>query len=208
MIASLVPTLLLVGLLLQHTDGGETPAIRAHGDRTPDLQTQGRDAASLQGDGRQTPGQQAAGRETSGLQTDGRETPGLHSDGRQPDGGPGAYEGPSDSAAAAFRAAVRRLTSREFEQRNLRRRELQRRGYAAILHELLRRNGLGAFLTMVKTKAQLDLHLPQNTLTVTLPVHGPRSGDPRLQIFSPPVRPPMAFPLVEDRRFPEDPWKK
>ncbi|HSQ75728.1 MAG TPA: hypothetical protein VLT13_09245 [Bacteroidota bacterium] len=114
----------------------------------------------------------------------------------------------SDSDAAAFNAAMRRLTSDEFEQRKARRLELQRRGYAAILHDLLRRNGPGAFLAMVRTKAQLDIHLPQNTLMVTVPVLGPPPGDPRLQIFAPPSTPPMAFPLIEDRRFPENPWRK
>lgn len=114
----------------------------------------------------------------------------------------------SDSAAAAFRAALRRLTSDEFEQRNARRLEFQRRGYAAILHELLRRNAAGAFLAMVRTKAQLDIHLPQNTLTVTVPVVGPPPGDPRFEIFAPPPAAPMSFPLIEDRRFPENPWRK
>jgi len=114
----------------------------------------------------------------------------------------------SDSAAAAFHAAVRRLTSDEFEQRKARRLELQRRGYAAILHDLLRRNAVGAFLAMVRTKAQLDIHLPQNTLIVKVPVLGPPPGDPRLAIFAPPSTPPMSFPLIEDRRFPENPWRK
>lgn len=114
----------------------------------------------------------------------------------------------SDSAAAAFRTALRRLTSDEFEQRNARRLEFQRRGYAAILHELLRRNAAGAFLAMVRTKAQLDIHLPQNTLVVTVPVAGPPPGDPRFEIFAPPPTAPMAFPLIEDRRFPENPWRK
>jgi len=114
----------------------------------------------------------------------------------------------SDSAAAAFHAAVRRLTSVEFEQRKARRLEFQRRGYATILHELLRQNGPGAFLAMVRTKAQLDIYLPQNTLMVTVPVLGPPSGDPRLEIFAPPSTPPMSFPLIEDRRFPENPWRK
>ncbi len=114
----------------------------------------------------------------------------------------------SDSAAAAFHAALRRLTSDEFEQRNARRLDFQRRGYAAILHELLRRNAAGAFLAMVRTKAQLDIHLPQNTLMVTVPVLGPPPGDPRFEIFAPPPTAPMAFPLIEDRRFPENPWRK
>jgi len=115
---------------------------------------------------------------------------------------------PTDSDAAAFRAAMRRMSSPEFERRKVRRLELQRRGYAAILHELLRRRGLGAFLAMVRTKAQLDIHLPQNTLVVTVPVLGPPPGDPRLQIFAPPSSPPMGIPLIEDRRFPENPWRK
>ena len=126
----------------------------------------------------------------------------------QGEAGASALTENSDSAAAAFRAALRRLTSDEFEQRNARRLEFQRRGYAAILHELLRRNAPGAFLAMVRTKAQLDIHLPQNTLMVTVPVVGPPRGDPRFEIFAPSPTAPMAFPLIEDRRFPENPWRK
>lgn len=114
----------------------------------------------------------------------------------------------TDSAAAAFRAATRRLTSPEFELRKATRLEFQQRGYASILHEVLRRNALGAFLAMIKSKAQLDLHLPSNTLVVTVPINAPPRGDPRFEIFSAPSTPPLQFPLVEDRRFPENPWKK
>jgi hypothetical protein len=101
-----------------------------------------------------------------------------------------------------------RLTSPEFEQRKATRLAFQRRGYAGILHEVLRRNALGAFLALIKSKAQLDVHLPSNTLVVTVPVNAPPRGDPRFQIFAPPSAPPWQFPLVENRTFPANPWKK
>jgi hypothetical protein len=117
--------------------------------------------------------------------------------------------GVTDSAATAFRAAVARLTSPEFEQRKARRLELQRRGYASILRRSCARDVWGAILALLKMEAQLDYHLPSNTLMTTIwmdPVpqvqHGPGSlvqpSGPRYQ----------QFPLIEDRRFPKDPWRK
>ncbi|MCC6397905.1 MAG: hypothetical protein IT282_12880, partial [Bacteroidetes bacterium] len=63
---------------------------------------------------------------------------------------------PKDSAAQAFADAVRRLSSPELEARKLHRLALQRRGYASILHEVLRRDALGSLFSTIRTKAQLD----------------------------------------------------
>ncbi|MCC6398697.1 MAG: hypothetical protein IT282_16905 [Bacteroidetes bacterium] len=114
---------------------------------------------------------------------------------------------PKDSAAEAFANAVRRLTSRELEARKLHRLTLQRRGYAAILHDVLRRDALGALFATIRTKAQLDIHLPQNTLYAYIPVRTPDHTS-QFQVFSPPASGPMKIPLFEDKSFPEDPWRK
>lgn len=114
---------------------------------------------------------------------------------------------PDDSTAEAFRHAVRRMSSPELEARKVHRLALQRRGYAAILHEVLRRDPIAALFTTVRTKAQLDIHLPQNTLYVFVPVNAPERTS-KFQVFSPPASGPMMIPLFEDRSFPEDPWRK
>lgn len=115
----------------------------------------------------------------------------------------------TDSAAAAYRAAIARLTSPAFEQRKARRLELQRRGYAAMLHHTVARDAWGAVFALFKMEAQLDLHLPSNTLVATVfmdqpapPSRGPASLTPPA-----PARY-VQYPLVEDRRFPLDPWHK
>ncbi len=126
---------------------------------------------------------------------------------RQQDSGTHTITTPSESAAVAYRDALQRMTSRELESRKKERLTLQRRGYAAILHDVLRRDGLGALMAMAKTKAHLDIHLPQNTLILTVPVEAPRRVS-KFQIFSAPPSPPLQIPLHEDRTFPADPWHK
>jgi hypothetical protein len=115
----------------------------------------------------------------------------------------------TDSAAAAYNAAIARLTSPEFEQRKARRLELQRRGYASVLHRSLARDAWGAVLSLLKMEAQLDFHLPSNTLVTTVYLDQPPAL-PRgpASLSAPPPTKYMQFPLIEDRRFPLDPWHK
>ena len=114
---------------------------------------------------------------------------------------------PDDSAAEAFRHAVRHMSSPELEERKANRLTLQRRGYAAVLHDVVRRDPIGALFATIRTKAQLDIHLPQNTLYAIVPVNAPGNTS-KFQVFSPPASGPMMIPLFEDRSFPEDPWRK
>lgn len=114
----------------------------------------------------------------------------------------------TDSAAAAFRAALGHLTSPEFEQRKTRRLELQRRGYADVLHRSVARDVWGAMLSFMKMKAQLDFHLPSNTLVINvctqrLPARRDAAG-----VYISPYERYEQYPLIEDRRFPKDPWRK
>lgn len=117
--------------------------------------------------------------------------------------------GVTDSAAAAFRAAVGQLTSPAFEQRKARRLELQRRGYASILHRAVARDPWGAVLALLKMEAQLDYHLPSNTLVTTVAMDPPPSPSRGPASLAPPATTRyIQFPLIEDRRFPRDPWLK
>lgn len=115
----------------------------------------------------------------------------------------------TDSAAAAYNAAIARLTSPEFEQRKARRLALQRRGYSSVLHHALARDAWGAVLALFKMEAQLDYHLPSNTLVTTVYLDQP-AVLPRgpASLSAPPPTKYVQFPLIEDRRFPPDPWRK
>ena len=115
----------------------------------------------------------------------------------------------TDSAAAAYRAAISRLTSPEFEHRKAQRLALQRRGYAAMLHRTLARDAWGAVITLLRMRAQLDFHLPANTLVATVPIDQPETvarGPASLSAPTPTKY--IQIPLIEDRRFPMDPWHK
>ena len=114
----------------------------------------------------------------------------------------------TDSAAAAFRAAMSRLSSPEFEKRKARRLELQRRGFASILHRTLARDAWGAVLALLKMDAQLDYHLPSNTLMTTVLVQRLPSRKDASGVYVKPYERYEQYPLIEDRRFPKDPWHK
>jgi hypothetical protein len=114
----------------------------------------------------------------------------------------------TDSAAAAYRAALARLSSPELEHRKAARLALQRKGYAAILHHSLQRDVWGALLSVLKMQAQLDFHLPVNTLVTTIYVQSPGVRKDPSPLYQPPSSAPVQVPLLEDRRFPRDPWHK
>jgi hypothetical protein len=113
----------------------------------------------------------------------------------------------ADPSVSAFHRAMSRLTTPEFEQRKRNRRTLQQHGYALMLQDVIQHDGLSALFSYLRMRAQLDFHLPQNTLMVFVPVVQP----PPPGLHLPPVTgapsSPMGFPLVEDRTFPHDPWK-
>ena len=106
----------------------------------------------------------------------------------------------------SFQDAIRHLTTPELEQRKKNRREFQQRHYAEVLYELTLIDAPGALLASVRSQTQLELQLPSNSLTVTIPVKQP--PPPRLGMpgFTGQPSAPMVVPLFEDRRFPADPW--
>jgi hypothetical protein len=124
-------------------------------------------------------------------------------------GGTGSVDAHQDSLAAAVRAAMAQMTTPELEARKARRLTLQRQGYASILSQTLRHDGLWALLTYTRTSLQLEYSLPRNTLVVYVPVRQPtiRRDSSAFQPLSARSGP-MAVPLPEDRSFPEDPWRK
>lgn len=122
--------------------------------------------------------------------------------------GADAFVSTGTAEQQGFREAVRRLRTPEFERRVIARRRMQQRHYAEVLYEMALGDAPGAMLTTLRSRAQLKLQLPDNTLYVSIPVEqppAPRSGLPG-STGSP--SPPMSIPLPEDRTFPVDPWSR
>lgn len=113
-----------------------------------------------------------------------------------------------DSLAAAVRAAIAGMTTPELEDRKARRRLLQQHGYASILSQTLRSDGLWSLIMYTRVSLQLEYSLPRNTLFVYVPIRQPASRDSTGGHFTTFRSGPMAVPLHEDRSFPEDPWKR
>jgi len=120
----------------------------------------------------------------------------------------GEKVGYADSNVAAFHRAIAGLTTPEFEQRKRTRRLLQQHAYVLMLQDMVRRDGLSALISYLKMRAQLDFHLPQNTLMLFVPVVQPPQPGRHLPPVTGAPSSPMGFPLVEDRSFPPDPWKR
>ncbi len=112
-----------------------------------------------------------------------------------------------DSLAAAVRTAMAGMTTPELEARRARRRHMQQHGYASVLSQTLRSDGLWALVMYARTSLKLEYSLPRNTLYVYVPVRQPAARDSTGEHFAVFRSGPMAVPLREDRSFPEDPWK-
>jgi hypothetical protein len=118
--------------------------------------------------------------------------------------------GTLDSAAATLRRELAGLTSPELERRRAYRRIIQQRGYAFVLHSILAGDGFGALLEFARLNAQLEFHVPRNTLFVYARVHQPEITGWRQTLPGTSGAPsaPIAIPLVDDTSFPKDPWSK
>ncbi len=117
-------------------------------------------------------------------------------------------EARQESLAAAVRSAVASMTTPELEKRMARRREMQQHGYASVLSQTLRSDGLWALLMYGRVSLRLEYSLPRNTLYVYVPVRQPAVRDSTAGHFATFGGGPLAVPLKEDRSFPEDPWKR
>jgi hypothetical protein len=121
---------------------------------------------------------------------------------------PSNEDGRQDSLAQAVRSAMARMTTPELERRKAQRLLLQREGYASVLAQTLRSDGLQALITYTRVSLQLEYSLPRNILYVYVPVRQPPDRDSTGTHFYGYRSGPIAVPLHEDRSFPEDPWKK
>jgi hypothetical protein len=133
--------------------------------------------------------------------------------GKQPsrsDGAPFETSRALDSAAASLRRSYAGLSSPELVHRTALRREVQQRGYVSVFHDLLAGDGIGALISFLRLNAQLDFHLPHNTLVVYARVKQPelQTWEKRLPGTTGAPGPPVAIPLYEDLSFPIDPWSK
>ena len=116
--------------------------------------------------------------------------------------------GDPDSLRAVMREQLSRMSSEELEARKARRRWFQQRGYANILYEVVRRDGLGALLSYLRMVARLELALPQDQIYLYVPVRQPEPEMPGLPGFTGTPSGPIAVPLSEPREFPADPWQR
>ena len=108
-----------------------------------------------------------------------------------------------------LRPILRSLSSPALEQRKAMRRVLQRTGYANVLADVLRRDGAGALLSLVRLNAQVSYSLSHRPIELYFPIEAPPDsarGAARLFPFYP-KSPPFGVQLYDDWTMPEDPWR-
>ena len=108
-----------------------------------------------------------------------------------------------------LRPILRSLSSPALEQRKATRRVLQRAGYANVLADVLRRDGAGAFLSLVRLNAQVSYSVSHRPIEVYIPIEAPPDsarGAARIFPFYS-KSPPFRVQLYDDWTMPEDPWR-
>ncbi len=108
-----------------------------------------------------------------------------------------------------LRPILRSLSSPALEQRKAMRRVLQRTGYANVLADVLRRDGTGALLSLVRLNAQVSFSLSHRPIELYFPIEAPPDsalGAARIFPFYP-KSPPFGVQLYDDWSMPEDPWR-
>jgi hypothetical protein len=108
-----------------------------------------------------------------------------------------------------LRPILRSLSSPVLEQRKATRRVLQRAGYANVLADVVRRDGPGAFLSLVRLNAQVSYSISHRPIEVSIPIEAPPDsalGAARL-FPSYSKSPPFRVQLYDDWTMPEDPWR-
>ena len=108
-----------------------------------------------------------------------------------------------------LRPILRSLSSPALEQRRAARRVLQRAGYANVLADVLRRDGAGAFLSLVRLNAQVSYSISHRPIEVSIPIEAPpdsaRGAARIFPLYS--TSPPFRVQLYDDWSMPEDPWR-
>lgn len=108
-----------------------------------------------------------------------------------------------------LRPILRSLSSPALEKRKAARRDLQRAGYANVLADVLRRDGAGALLSLVRLNAQVSYSLSHRPIELYVPIESPPdSALGAARIFPVyPKSPPFKVQLHDDWSMPEDPWR-
>lgn len=112
----------------------------------------------------------------------------------------------TDSLSRGFRKAVASLSSPELERRKAERRRLQKRGYCTVVQACGESDALSAVLALLRTHAQLAIHLPHTPLAVHVPIQHTPSWTDSLTPFVTYGGGYYSFTLTEDWSFPDDPW--
>ena len=111
-----------------------------------------------------------------------------------------------DSLNAAYKAALSKLTSPQFEERKRVLRGYQQRGYVDVLSHAVELDGLSALLAYARVKSQIAYSIPHHRLYLYIPVIQPPNREPHLPGFTGAPSPPIGIPLPDDWSFPADPW--
>ncbi len=111
----------------------------------------------------------------------------------------------SSSLAPTFK----RLSSPALEQRKAARRVLQRTGYVNVLADVVRHDGTGALLSLVRLNAQVSYSLSHRPIMLYFPIVAPPDSVQRAgRVFSfYYASGPFGVALHDDWTMPEDPWK-
>jgi len=112
----------------------------------------------------------------------------------------------ADSLSLAFQKAARSLSSPQLETRKAERLRLQRRGYCAVLQACGESDAISAMLALLRTRAQVAIHMPHTPLSVHVPIHHVPSWSDSLSPFSTYGSTYYTFTLTEDWSIPADPW--
>lgn len=119
-----------------------------------------------------------------------------------------------DSVAPFFQS-VSHATTPELEERKRWLRTLQQSGYARILTEVIRNDGLMALMAYLKTRLRIEYSISHEPVYVDIAARPETKQDSLfvrrrpsvMRFFSKPIAPSM-FGLNIDWRFPDDPWRR
>jgi hypothetical protein len=120
----------------------------------------------------------------------------------------------ADSVTPFFRL-LSHATTPELEERKRQLRALQQNGYARILTEVIRNDGLMALMSYLKTRLQIEFSISHEPVYVDIAARPETRQDSLfmrrrpsvMRFFSKPIAPSM-IGLNIDYRFPEDPWRR
>jgi|GEM_PF-6197333 len=122
----------------------------------------------------------------------------------------------TDSLSQAYWHALSLLSTPKLKERKELLRSYQQRGYANALAEVLRGDGLGALLSFLRTRLQIEYSISHELVIVDISAEHQQPSDSNtfLSRNKPtivlPTRPnqPMRIGLDINWRFSEDPWRR